>query len=128
LTVAEIQERILAIDKISIKPTQIDEGDLNKVFDKSLAEHFFKEIKNKFIDQNFADKINAKLDKEWLEVRSQLSKCHISKSKLLELYKRFSLPETANDIQIDNEIYWEAVANAHLIRNRFTSLDFIKLI
>jgi glycerol dehydrogenase-like iron-containing ADH family enzyme len=64
----------------------------------------------------------------WPNIKQQLLQCHVGKSELLKLYKRFSLSKTPNDIQIDNDIYQEAIDNAHLIRNRFTSLDFIKLI
>ncbi len=128
LTIVEIQERILAAKNIKIRPTQIKQNNLEENFDQKLAQYFFKEIQNKFIDENLADKINIKLEQSWSSIRQELIKYHISKSELLKLYKRFSLPEIANDIQISSDIYQEATDNASLIRNRFTSLDFIKLI
>jgi glycerol-1-phosphate dehydrogenase [NAD(P)+] len=128
LSVAEIQERILSMDKIKIQPTQIDQNNLERLFDKELVQHFSQEIKNKFIDQNLADKINLQLSKDWQGFKQQLSQCFVSKNDLFKLYQKFSLPQAANDIEIGNDIYQEALDNAHLIRNRFTSLDFIKLI
>jgi len=128
LSVAEIQEKILAIGKIKIRPTKINERDLQEIFDEELAQHFAKEIKNKFINHELTDKINGKLDKDWASIKQQLLQCLIKKDDLLKIYQKFSLPQTANNIQIGNDIYQEAIDNAHLIRNRFTSLDFIKLI
>ena len=127
LTVLKIQEDILKLKKASIKPSNIKKADLEKAFDNKMAKYFYGEIKNKFIDQNLAEKINQKLEKNWPEMKKQLQEFYINKTDLLNLYQRFLLPNTASEIQINDDIYNEAIDNAHLIRNRFTSLDFIKL-
>ncbi len=128
LSVVEIQEKILSINKARIKIIQVNQNNLEQIFNEDLARYFFQEIKDKFIDQNLLDKINLKLESGWEEIKQKLTQCLVSKSDLLRLYKEFSLPQNANDIEISNDIYQEALDNAHLIRNRFTSLDFIKLI
>ena len=125
LEVAKIQENILARNNITIKPNKINENDLKKIFDTKLAKYFYNEIKNKFIDENLSVQINIKL-KDWNHIKQQLQEFHIKKDDLLKIYQKFSLPENINYIQISDDIYKKAVDNAYLIRNRFTSLDFIK--
>jgi glycerol-1-phosphate dehydrogenase [NAD(P)+] len=128
IRVLEVQEQILSLEKLKIKPSNIEESDLKKVFNNKMAKYFYNEIKDKFIDQNLLIKINHKLDKNWTEIKIKLQQFYINKAELLNLYQKFSLPKTASQIQIDDDIYCEAIDNAHLIRNRFTSLDLVKLI
>lgn len=128
LSVAQIQERILRTENLQIKPIFYTEDELNKIFDKSISEHFIIEIKKKEINQELADKINQNLQKNWKNFKTQLEKIFISKNELLNSYNQFFLPRNHDDLGWNKKIYDEAMNNAHLIRNRFTSLDLIKII
>ena len=128
LTATKIQEKILELDNIQIKPTEITENDLKKIFREDLARYFYKEIQSKFIDKEMVEKINLKLKNDWPVIKKQLQKFHRKSDDLIALYNKFSLPKNASEVGVSDSIYQEAVDNAHLIRNRFTALDFIKLI
>lgn len=128
LSVAEIQEKILRQENLQIKANVFDKDYLVKTFGADIAEHFFTEIKKKEIDQKKAEEINLNLQKNWQEIRKKLQKTFVSKSDLLKSYRKFSLAENCVDIGWSEEIYDNAINNAHLIRNRFTSLDLNKII
>jgi glycerol-1-phosphate dehydrogenase [NAD(P)+] len=113
LTMAEIQEKILKINSLQIKQYQINRA-LKSVQKKSFTE---KEI---FI-------INQNLKQNWPKIKKQLQAVFISKNDLLKLYRKFHLPSKPINIGVKSNIYREAVNNAHLIRDRFTSLDILCL-
>ena len=128
LSVANLQEQILQQQNLQIKESDFKKSYLEKFFDTELAKHFFVEISKKEIDEKMAQKINQNLQKNWVEIKAELQKTFISKNDLLKSYHKFSLPKNCLDIGLTNPIYDEALSNAHLIRNRFTSLDLIKII
>ncbi|MES2677452.1 MAG: iron-containing alcohol dehydrogenase [Pseudomonadota bacterium] len=128
LSVAELQEKILQQENLQIRATNFNQNDLEKIFDKDLAEHFFSEINKKAIDENLANKINQHLQANWHNIRAELQKTFISKNDLLKSYRKFALPEKCEEIGFEEKIYNQALTNAHLIRNRFTSLDLEKIV
>ncbi|MFT6107085.1 MAG: glycerol dehydrogenase-like iron-containing ADH family enzyme, partial [Rickettsiales bacterium] len=86
------------------------------------------EINKKEINKELAEKINLNLQKNWQEIKTALQKTFISKNELLKLYDKFSLLEKSEEIEWSKEIYGDALRNSHLIRDRFTCLDLIKII
>lgn len=128
LSIAALQQQILEQENFQIKESNFSKKKLEEIFTKDLAEHFFAEISKKAIDKNTAQEINCNLDKNWRQIKSELQKTFISQGELLNFYKNFSLPQKPEEIGIEGNIYNEALQNADLIRNRFTSLDLIKLI
>ena len=128
LSVADLQEKILQQENLQIRTTNFNQNDLKKIFDKNLAEHFFSEINKKAIDDKLVQKINQNLQTNWHTIKAELQKTFISKNDLLKSYKKFALPEKCGDIGFDQKIYNQALTNSNLIRDRFTSLDLIKII
>lgn len=128
LSIAQIQEAILAQENLQIKETNFSQKYLEEIFDKDLAEHFFQEISKKAIDTKRVQEINRNLQKNWMEIKSRLQKTFISKNDLLKSYRKFGLAQEPQEIGVEQKIYSQALDNAHLIRNRFTSLDLISLI
>ena len=128
LSVADLQERILAQENLQIKESDFEENVLKAIFGDDLGGRFFIEVNKKAIDRQMAQEINKNLQQNWREIRGQLQKIFISKNDLLESYRKFSLVQNPLEIGFTQEIYKQALSNAHLIRNRFTSLDLIKII
>ncbi len=128
LSAVDLQEKILLQENLQIKATNFDKNYVDKIFKKELAEHFFAEISKKAIDEKAAQKINRNLQRNWVAIKAELQKTFISKSDLLKSYEKFALPKNCEEIGFDQKIYNQALGNAHLIRNRFTSLDLIKII
>lgn len=113
LTMAKIQEEILKIDKLQIKQ-------------ESFGAEIFK-IEKDILSPKQVALINQNLQQNWPKIKRKLSRILIKKNQLLELYDKFNLPKNPEDIGINSEIYQEAVSKAHMIRNRFTSLDILHL-
>jgi len=113
LTMAEIQEKILQIPHLQIKQYQIN-SELKTIQKKSFTP---KEIAV----------INQNLKQNWPKIKQKLKTVFIAKNDLLKLYKKFDLPTKPANIGVKSDIYQKAVDNAHLIRNRFTSLDILYL-
>ena len=128
LSVAALQEQILQQQNLQINPTNFDQNNLKEIFGKPLSEHFWQAINKKSIDQNRAEKINQNLQKNWPQIKQQLKNVFISKNQLLEFYHQFGLRETPREIGLEEQMYDRAANNAHLIRDRFTTLDLIKII
>ncbi len=128
LNVAQIQAEILNQKRVQISSNMLEEVDLQPIFGRDLAMYFYQEIKAKLINKNLVEQINSNLTNNWQEIKKKLRSSLVKKNDLLAIYQKFSLPTSPKDIEINDEIYQEALNNAHLIRNRFTSLDFIHLI
>jgi len=128
LSVADLQEKILQQKNLQIRPTNFNKNDLEEIFDKKLTEHFFDEINKKAINDDDTKKINQNLQDNWLNIKTKLQKAFISKDELLKCYRQFALPENCEEIGFEKPIYNQALTNSNLIRNRFTSLDLIKII
>ncbi|MFT6077936.1 MAG: glycerol-1-phosphate dehydrogenase [NAD(P)+] [Rickettsiales bacterium] len=128
LSAAQIQEEILNQENLQITPANFDKKYLENIFEKELGSHFFNEISKKEIDEKLAKEINLNLQKDWPEIKTALQKTFISKNDLLKIYKQFSLPKNCQEIEWSKEIYDDSLNNAHLIRDRFTCLDLIKII
>ncbi|MFT7087866.1 MAG: glycerol-1-phosphate dehydrogenase [NAD(P)+] [Rickettsiales bacterium] len=128
LSAAEIQETILKQENLQIKATDFDGENLEKIFGKELGDRFSREIEKKEINEKLTKEINQNLQKNWKEIKTALQKTFISKNDLLKIYRKFSLPENPEEINWSKEIYEDALNNAHLIRDRFTCIDLIKII
>lgn len=128
LSVAQIQEQILAQENLQITESAFTENYVLETFGNDLGKHFYSEINKKKINHKKAQEINQNLQKNWQEIKNHLQKTFITKNQLLQFYKQFDLIINPEEIGFIKLIYDEALNNAYLIRNRFTSLDLIKII
>jgi glycerol-1-phosphate dehydrogenase [NAD(P)+] len=128
LSVAQIQEQILNQENLQITENNFTENDVLETFGNKLGRHFIAEINKKKINHKKAQEINQNLEKNWREIKNHLQKIFISQNQLLQFCKQFDLISKSEEIGFTQLIYNEALNNAHLIRNRFTSLDLIKII
>ena len=127
LSMADIQEAILQEKQLQIKPSIVSLEEINAIFSPKLAKLCQKEVEEKIFSQQKTDKINQLLKDNWQNIKNKLKSVFISKIELLKLAKKFDLPTKAEDIEVNEEIYKEALKNANLIRNRFTALDIYNL-
>jgi len=122
LTIAKMQEDFLNLPKFQIGISNIDYNYLKKIFDDNLAQYFWSEFIKKNITKDKANLINQKLTDLKL-LKSQLSSDYVSYNQIKKISDRFDLCQSYDDIGLDQNIYFDSVKNANLIRNRFTILD-----
>jgi glycerol-1-phosphate dehydrogenase [NAD(P)+] len=124
LTIAKIQEEFLNLlsKNIYILKSNLNKSYFNKIFDNNLSEYFYQEYSKKSLNQKRTDLINYKLKNDNL-IKLKLSNDFISHNQIKNISDRFNLCQSYNEIGLKKDIYFDAVKNANLIRNRFTILD-----
>ncbi len=122
LTMIGIQESFLKLRRLELKNNKVDLEYLKNLFngDVHIANECLEEMKKKAFLKINLKKVNEDLD----IIKKKLAKTTISKKKMLEIYDRFNLLQSNQDLKIANIFYKEAINNSHLIRNRLTTLDF----
>lgn len=106
LIMAEIQERILAKEnlQLAIKP-----------------------IPQKGLDLATIHTLNAKLAKEWSEIRNIIKKVTRPRAEILSILSAVGAPTSAEYLGWDSKWVGKAVLTAASTRDRFTFLDIIQL-
>jgi glycerol-1-phosphate dehydrogenase [NAD(P)+] len=123
LSMIEIQEKFLKANELKLKNFDINLSYLINLFDKN--EEVALNCRNELQQKNISNQKLIGINEDLKNTQKELLKVFISKEKILDIYKKFSLPQKPQDLEINQEIYEEALNNAFIIRNRLTSLDFI---
>ena len=123
LTTMKMQQIFLDQDKIFLKDYQNNKKNLANIFKNkpNIAIESIKETEKKIQKTKKLEltQINLK------EIQKKLLITTIKKSKLLKIYDKFDLKRNFSDINVSNNDYQEALNYSHLIRDRFTIIDFI---
>ncbi len=98
LYMAKLQQKILAMDNVKIHPYS---------------------AAGKTIDEVRAEALNS----EWQNIRANIKSMTYSTEKLKNILKTINLPTTYQELGWSDDLFSDAVENAHLIRDRFTFLD-----
>ena len=126
MTMAKIQDQILNIDSLQITWQVINKNYIYKILTKDLASEAIGYLEKKNIAQDRVVSINNNLNQNWFKIRNKLKLVSISPKKIKMIQDDFRLVSRLKSL--DNKTYNEAVNNAYLIRDRFTSLDLIRYI
>ncbi len=124
LTMARLQARLLASDKPPVvSATRIDEADMRRRFGEAAATICRAEMAHKALDAAGADKLNAKLEAIWPELRAELTEFTVPVQVMHDALVSARGPTTAAELGLDVEFYREAVCHAREIRKRYSALD-----
>lgn len=123
LTVARLQERVLAADTPRLMPTALAREDVHAVFGDELGAMCWEEFEQKCLTAKEAEHINARLEANWGGFRERLSAVSKPAAVLEEALERAGAPVTPEDIGLSREYYERAVLSARTIRNRYCFLD-----
>ncbi|WP_119302806.1 iron-containing alcohol dehydrogenase [Dongia deserti] len=124
LTMARLQAKLLASDKAPvIHPTRIDEADMRRRFGADAAKICQAEMALKSFDAAGADKLNAKLEAIWPELRAELTEFTVPVQVMRDALAVAGGPTTAAELGLDVAFYREAVCHAREIRRRYSALD-----
>jgi len=123
LTMAALQERILAMDNLRVGPTTVTEDDVKSHFGTSLGEACWQEFKAKSMDVHTAGDLQSILDARWAEVRRQLNSVCRPSAELRTALEQAGCPLRPSDLGWPEPFYRDAVVHSREIRNRYTFLD-----
>jgi glycerol-1-phosphate dehydrogenase [NAD(P)+] len=123
LTMARLQERMLALPTLQLAPTRDTEASMVEKFGEEVGRACWVAFRPKLFDRRATDEINRKLAKEWPDIRNRLRAVGRSEAQLKQALLAVGAPTTPEDVGLPLPFYREAVANARLIRDRFTMLD-----
>jgi glycerol-1-phosphate dehydrogenase [NAD(P)+] len=123
LTMARLQERILARPSFELRPTPETLEGLVAIFGESLGRSCWDAFRPKILDADALSPLNRRLADEWPAIRERLRKVGRPASQLAAALRAAGAPTTPAEVGIPDDFYGEAVVNARLIRDRFTMLD-----
>jgi glycerol-1-phosphate dehydrogenase [NAD(P)+] len=121
---ARLQARLLASDTPPVvSPTRIDDADMRRRFGDTAAKICRAEMEQKALDAAGADKLNAKLEAIWPELRAELTEFTVPVAVMRDALAASGGPTMAAQLGLDVDFYREAVCHAREIRKRYSALD-----
>ncbi len=123
LSMARIQEHILNLDRLTIRPTAIDESTVIRHFGENLGPACWLEFQRKRLDEKLADRLNGRLTTAWESIRKQILAVMRPARSIRAALRRAGAPVAFTDLHWTEEDYGAAVRHAREIRNRYTFLD-----
>lgn len=122
LTMARLQERLLAKQALQLSAATETLGEFQARLGADLGASCFAAYAPKRLDEDRLIAINARLA-NWPDIRRQLAAAGRPSSQIEAALRAVRAPLQPADAGIPDGFYREAVRNARLIRDRFTSLD-----
>lgn len=123
LTMARLQERILARRSLELHPTVDTLQSMITTFGEELGRSCWDAFRPKLLDPPATAALNRKLAGEWPEIRRRLTATGRPSAELEAALKAAGAPTTPAEVGIPDGFYRQAAVNARLIRDRFTMLD-----
>ena len=123
LTMARLQEAMLAGEAPVLSPTRLDEAALIRHFGPALGASCWAAFAKKAMDAPATAALNAKLKREWPETRAALRQVMRPSVEMEAALKAAGAPTRPADIHIPEAFYRQAVLHAREIRDRYTFLD-----
>ena len=123
LTMARLQERMLARPTLQLAPTGDTEASMIEKFGEEVGRACWAAFRPKVFDEDATEELNLKLAREWPMIRDRLRSVARFETEIKRALLAVGAPTTPDDVGLPLPFYREAVANARLIRDRFTMLD-----
>lgn len=123
LTMARLQERLLAGGPPVVSPTAIDEAALKAHFGETLGAACWRAFAPKRLDAAGAEALNARLAADWEAIRAEIAAVTIPAARLAAVLEAAQAPRTPEDLGWPRGFYRDAVLHAREIRDRYTFLD-----
>lgn len=124
LTMADIQRKILDSRPV-IKDTILYKEDILAYFGEEIGSHSISEYEKKRITGKKLDELNAKIGREWDDIREKIEKIATQRKILEKILRNADSPVVPEDIGWGRAQYDMAVKNAKYMRDRFTFLDMV---
>jgi glycerol-1-phosphate dehydrogenase [NAD(P)+] len=123
LTMARLQERMLAGPAPALRPTAVEEADLIAYFGTERGRSCWRDFAPKRLDAARAAELNGRLARHWDDWRARIRAVIRPAAELEDVLRRAGAPTRPADLGWPDAFYAEAVRHARLMRDRFTFLD-----
>ncbi len=123
LTMARLQEAVLAGGPPQIRPGALTRDTLRQLFGATAGDSCWREFAPKCLSADAAAKLSRRMAISWDAVVADLRAVTLPSSKLASAMARAGGPATPADIGLSADFYAAAVRNARYLRDRYTFLD-----
>ena len=123
LTMARIQEEVLAAGPPNLRSEAIDRADLQRRFGVEIGESCWNDFKAKQLTPDAEAAFARRLTDNWDDIRALVSHAMISAERLRAVLQRAGCPTDPTQIGLSAAFYTSAVRNARFLRDRYTFLD-----
>jgi len=106
-------------------PTRLDKSEMLDRFGPDFVDTMMQETSKKALDQQKADALNERFDREWDAIRGQLQAVMLPYDVMNTAMSDAGCQRTATELKLDLDFYREAVTSARYIRDRFSMLDVL---
>ncbi len=123
LTMARLQERMLAAGPPELRPTAIRRDDLVRHFGASLGGSCWEAFSPKFLDGRRAAELTERLREIWPRLVARLSAVAVPPARLEAALRAAGAPRRPADLGWSDSFQRNALRYARTLRDRFTFLD-----
>jgi glycerol-1-phosphate dehydrogenase [NAD(P)+] len=123
LTMARLQEAVLAGGPPQISPGAVTRETLQQLFGATTGESCWREFAPKTMSADAAATLSRRLANSWSAIVADIRAVMLPSSRLASVMARAGGPATPADIGLSAEFYAAAVRNARYLRDRYTFLD-----
>jgi len=126
VTMAGLQERVLARETLEVFPCGLTEADFRERYGPELGAECWQEFLPKRLDADGAAALNRRLRGEWAEIRQRIAAVALPSERIRGTLARLGAPTAPRELGWSPEVYGDAVRHAAEIRNRYTFLDLAR--
>jgi glycerol-1-phosphate dehydrogenase [NAD(P)+] len=123
LTMARLQEEMLAAGPPPLRPSPITSTELKDRFGSEIGEACWREFESKRVTDETAPTLTQRAAHAWSALSDGVRGVAVPAARLATVMKRAGGPTTPADIGLSPAFYTAAVRNARFLRNRYTFLD-----
>ena len=123
LTMARIQEAMLAGPAPSIAPSRIGPADFERHYGRELGASCWAAFANKALNPDAAAAHQGRLARDWPEIRRRIGAVARASADIEKALLDAGAPTRPADIHVPKDFYREAVLHAREIRDRYGFLD-----
>lgn len=123
LTMARLQERMLADGPPRLEPCPLSEADFVAHFGAALGRSCWESFRKKKLDAESTEQLNGRLAERWPAIRERIARIHRPAGALERVLEGAGAPSSSAELPWPRAFYRQAVRHAREIRDRFTFLD-----
>ncbi len=123
LTMARLQEDVLAGGPPQVNPGAVTRDTLQRLFGAAMGESCWREFEPKRLSEDAARKLSQRIAEVWDEMVRAIRAVTLPASRLATVLELVGGPSTPADIGLSPDAYSAAMRNARFLRNRYTFLD-----
>jgi glycerol-1-phosphate dehydrogenase [NAD(P)+] len=123
LTMARIQEEVLAAAPPRLQPPAVTCADLQRRLGTEIGESCWREFATKRMSPEAQARLERHLADNWDGIRTSVGRAMIPAERIRAVLQRAGCPVTPQEIGLTPAFYASAVSNARYLRDRYTFLD-----